>query len=165
VTAFVLLCIIVAVVAAAAIVSSFHNPTVSSAGPRAASTPEISSSGVSRVKTATDAADSATTAARSKLDAITGIPTTTNVAAIINPYVTSLQRYETTLSGNAVPAAARTGVDSVRSLVSQDVPFLSTINGLPSLGLGTYLAELGKRFTQLQITFSEIQRELSPAAS
>jgi hypothetical protein len=165
VTACVLLCVIVAAVAAAAIVSSFHNPTVSSAGPRTTSTPEISTSGVSRVKTATDAADSATTAARSNLDAITGIPTTTNVAAIINPYVTSLQRYETTLSGTAVPAAARTGVDGVRSLVGQDVQFLTTINGLPSLGLGTYLAELGKRLTQLQTTFSEVQRELRAAAS
>jgi hypothetical protein len=164
-TAFVLLCVIVAAVAAAAIVSSFHNPTVSSAGPRAASTPKISSSEVSRVQKATETAESATTTARSTLDAITGIPTPTNVAAIINPYVTSLQRYETTLSGATVPASARTGVDGIRSLVGQDVQFLSTINGLPSLSLGTYLAELGKRLTQLQTTFSEVQGKLRAAAS
>ena len=114
---------------------------------------------------ATDAADTATTTARSNLAALPGIPTPTDVAAIVNPYVSALRRYETTLTGTDLPATARTTVGAVRSLVKQDVQFVSTIDGLPSLGLGTYLAEFGKRSTQLQTTLSETQRELHTATS
>ena len=45
--------------------------------------------------------------------------------------------------------------------MKQDVQFLFTINGLPSLGLGAYLAEFGKRSTQLQMAFSEITRGIA----
>jgi hypothetical protein len=160
VTTVVVICLLAAFVAAAAIVSSLHNPTAATARPPAASTSEVSSSAVSRLHAATVAADVATVTARSKLDAISGIPTLTNVAAIINPYVSSLQRYVFILTGTVVPDPARSVVGGVDSLVSQDVQFLGTINGLPSLGLGTYLAEVGKRSTQLQMAFSEVQGEL-----
>ena len=41
--------------------------------------------------------------------------------------------------------------------------FLFTINVLPSLGLGAYLAEFGQKSTQLQSAFSEIRRALGAA--
>ena len=59
---------------------------------------------------------------------------------MINPYISSLQRYETVLTGTDVPAAARTSCRQLSaSLVARDMQFLSTINGLPPLRLGSYL--------------------------
>ena len=69
----------------------------------------------------------------------------------------------TTLTETAVPASAKTAVDSLRSLVGQDARFLFTINVLPSLGLGAYLAEFSKRATQLQLAFREIRGALAAA--
>jgi hypothetical protein len=163
VTVAVVLCFLVAIVAGAAIVSAFHNPTAPTANPGAAPNSEVPSPAVARVQAATDTAEAATTTARSTLNTVPGIPTLTNVAAIINPYVESLQHYQTTLTKTAVPASAKTTVDSVRSLVRQDAQFLFTINVLPSLGLGAYLAEFGKRSTQLQLAFREIRGALDAA--
>jgi hypothetical protein len=165
VAAVVLLCLLFAFVAVAAILSSRHNPNAATVSPPGGTTSELTSSAVSRVQEATNAAATATTAARSKLAALPGIPTPTDVAAIVNPYVSALQSYETTLTGTDLPATARTTVGAVRSLVKQDVQFVSTIDGLPPLGLGTYLAEFGTRSTQLQTTLSETQRELRTATS
>ena len=103
VTTVALACLVVVFVAVAVIMSSLHQSTPATAGPRAASTSAVSSSSVSRLQAATDTAAAATTTARSGLDAITGIPTPAKVAAVINPYVSSLQRYEMTLAGTAVP--------------------------------------------------------------
>jgi len=163
VTVAVVLCFLVAIVAGAAIVSAFHNPTAPTANPGAAPNSEVPSPAVARVQAATDTAEAATTTARSTLNTVPGIPTLTNVSAIINPYVESLQHYQTTLTKTAVPAPAKTTVDSVRSLVRQDAQFLFTINVLPSLGLGAYLAEFGKRSTQLQLAFREIKGALDAA--
>jgi hypothetical protein len=163
VTVAVVLCLLVAIVAGATIVSAFNNPTAPTANPGAAPKSEVPSPAVARVQAATDTAETATTTARSTLNTVPGIPTLTNVAAIINPYVESLQHYQTTLTNTAVPAPAKATVASVRSLVRQDARYLFTINVLPSLGLGAYLAEFGKRSTQLQLAFREIRGALSAA--
>jgi hypothetical protein len=162
VVAVVLLCLLFAYVAVAAILSSRHNPPAATAGPRAASPSEVS---IAQMEAATVAADRATVTTRSKLEAIPGIPTLTNVAAVILPYVTSLERYETALTGTVVPAAARTSVAGVRSLVAQDLQFLDTLDGLRSLGLGTYLAEVVKRSTQLQTVFGQVEGALHTATN
>lgn len=162
VTAVVLLCLLFAFVAVAAIRSS-HNPTTPAASPRVAPpAPEVASS---RVLKATHAADAAIILTRSALDAISGLPTLTNVAAIINPYVSALQNYETALTGAVVPSQSLSTLSGVRSLVRQDAQFLGTINVLPSLDLGTYLAEAGRRSTQLQAALSELRGELHTATS
>ena len=157
-----LVCLVVAV---AAVLSSRHSPTAPTGRSGAASPSEVSSSAVSRVEEATDAAGVAATAARSALNDIPGIPTLTNVAAIINPYVTSLQRYGATLAGNPVPGRAQTTIGGVRSLVRQDAQYLSTVNTLPSLDLGTYLAEVSRRSAQLQMAFSEVKGALHAPTS
>jgi hypothetical protein len=162
VAAVVLLCLLFAYVAVAAILNSRHNPTAATGRPPAASPSEVS---VARVEAATVAADRATVTTRSKLEAIPGIPTPTNVAAVVLPYVTSLEDYETTLTGTVVPAAAQSSVADVRSLVGQDLQFLDTLDGLPSLGLGSYLAEVGKRSTQLQTVFGQVDRKLHTATT
>jgi hypothetical protein len=159
----VLLCFLAAIVAGAAIVSAFHNPPAPTTHPPGSSSSHISPAVVSRLRAATATAEDATNTARSSLDPISGIPTLTNVSAIINPYVESLQHYQTTLTETSVPAPAKKTVDSVGSLVGQDARFLFTINVLPSLGLGAYLAEFGQRSTQLQSAFSEIRRTLGTA--
>ena len=84
---------------------------------------------------------------------------------MINPYVSSLQHYETTLAGTAVPTAARTAAAGAHTLVSQDVQFLGTINGLAPLRLGSYLEQFGKNATQLQADLSRLEAELRTATS
>jgi hypothetical protein len=161
----VIFCVLVAFVAGAAIVSSFHNPPAGTARPQTPSTskvspPAVSSPEIPRLLTATEAAETATVTARSALADLSGFPTPANVAPIINPYVSSLQSYQTTLDGAVVPPIARTAATGARSLMKQDMPFLSTINGLPSLNLGTYLAEFSKRSSDLQLAFGEVEAQL-----
>jgi hypothetical protein len=157
----VVLCFAAAVVAGAAIVSAFHNPTTPAVHSGAAPNPEVPSPGVSRAEAATAKAEAATNTARSKLSAISGIPTLSNVAAIVNPYVEALQHYQTALTNTAVPASAKAAVDNIRSLAGQNARFLFTINVLPSLDLGAYLAEFSKRATQLQLDFREVRGALA----
>jgi hypothetical protein len=113
----------------------------------------------------TNTAIAATTTTRSGLDAISGIPTPAEVAAVINPYVLSLQRYETTLAGTPLPTGTRTAAAGVRTLVSQDVQFLGTLKGLAPLRLGTYLEQFGKNATQLQAALSRLEGDLHTATS
>jgi hypothetical protein len=161
VTVAVVLCFVAAVVAGAAIVSAFHNPTTPTVRSGAASIPKVPSPGVARVEAATDKAEAATNTAHSKLIAMSGFPTLSKVAAIVNPYVEALQHYQTALTDTDVPARAKTAVDSARSLAAQNARFLFNINVLPSLDLGAYLAEFTKRATQLQLDFREVRGALA----
>jgi hypothetical protein len=165
VTTAALASVLVVFVAVAVIMASPHHSTPPTAGPGVASTSQVSSSSVSGLQTATYLAATAATTTRSRLDAISGIPTPAKVAVVINPYVSSLQRYEMTLTGAAVPAAAQTAAASARTLVSQDVLFLSTIKGLAPLRLGSYLRQFGKNATQLQADLTRLQGELGTATS
>ena len=157
--------LVVVFVAAAIIMSSLHQSKPATAGQRAASTSAVSSASVSRLEAATDTAAAAITTTRSSLDAISGIPTPAKVAALINPYVSSLQRYETTLTGTVVPTAARTAATDTHTLVSADVQYLSTIKGLAPLRLGSYLEQFGKDATQLQADLGGLEGELRTATS
>jgi hypothetical protein len=161
VAAAVLACLFVAFVAVAAIVASMHNPTIATADrPQGASTSVVSPVAVSRLQAATSAADAATISIRSQLDQIDGIPTLTDVTALINPYVASLQHYAAVLQTSSVPTAAKTSADTARSLVNQDVEFLGTINGLPSLGLGSYLEHFGQISEDLRTALGALQADL-----
>jgi hypothetical protein len=148
-----------------ALMRSLHHPTVT-AGPPARPTSVVSStSNVSRLQTATDAADSATTSARVALTSLSNFPTPTNVETVINPYVSSLQIYETFLSETDEPAAARSAAASVESQVRQELKFLVTIEELPPVQLGSYLEQFGTNATQLQTTLSALEQDLSPSGS
>jgi hypothetical protein len=166
VTTVALASLVVVIVAAAVIISSLHPSTPSTARPRTASTPAVSSSSViSQLQAATNTAALATTATRSRLDAISGIPTLAKVAAVVNPYFSSLQNYETTLVGTAVPTTARGAATAALTQVSQDVQFLGTLNGLAPVLLGSYLEQFGKNATQLQADLSRLEAELRTATS
>ena len=165
VTIVALASLFVVFVAVAVIISSLHQSTPATAGSRVASTSAVSSSSVSRLQAATDTAAVVTTTTGSRLHAISGIPTPAEVAAVVNPYVSSLQRYEATLAGAAVPTEARTAAAGARTLVSRDVQFLSTIRGLAPLRLGSYLDQFDTNATQLQADLSRLEGELRTATS
>ena len=140
----VLLCFLAAIVAGAAIVSAFHNPPAPTTRSAAAPIPRRSrSSAVSRVRAATDTADDRHHTASSGLHTISGIPTLTKVSAIVNPYVESLQHYQTTLADTAVPAPAKGAIDSVAPLVGQDARFLSPSMCCRPCGLGDVPGQFG----------------------
>ena len=59
-----------------------------------------------------------------------------------------------------MPTAARTAALSAVVQVTQDLQFLGTVNGLPSLQLGTYLRQFFSDSAQLQTTLSNLLGKL-----
>jgi hypothetical protein len=90
-------------------------------------------------------------------------PTPPRVATIMNPYVDSLQLYETLASSVEVPKAARTAASTAAVQVHEDIGFLGTINGLPAIQLGSFIDGFFARSTQLQSTMDALQHALNPA--
>lgn len=162
--AIVLTSLFVVAVAVGVTVPSFRQststPTNTSKSPATAAAPVVSSADVARVRAATTAAVAATATARTKLQTLSGFPTPTNVAAVINPYVASLELYSSALTDTAVPKAARTAALSAVVQVTKDQQFLGTVNGLPSLQLGTYLKAFFSDSAQLQTTLTNLLGKL-----
>jgi hypothetical protein len=169
-------------VAAAAVVAvrALHRPTTTAAPPAHVTTPTQAAAGTSasgtgstgsgssetaRIQAATDAVDSATTAASVGLTSLSAFPTPTNVETVINPYISSLQLYETFLSGTKVPASAQPPAASAVARIRQDLQFLETIDGLPPAQLGAFLVQFDTDATQLQTTLSTLEQDLRTPAS
>jgi hypothetical protein len=114
---------------------------------------------------ATDAVDSATTAASVGLTSLAAFPTPTNVETVINPYISSLQLYQTFMSGAIVPAAAQPAAASAEAQLRQNLQFLDTIDGLPPQQLGAYLVRFDSDATRLQTTLSTLEQNLRAPAS
>ena len=169
-------------VAAAAVVAvrALHHPTTTAAAPAHVTTPSqaaagtsasgtgstgTAASGAARIQAATDAVDSATTAASVGLTSLSAFPTATNVETVINPYISSLQLYETFLSGTKVPASAQPPAASAVARIRQDLQFLETIDGLPPAQLGAFLVQFDTDATQLQTTLSTLEQDLRTPAS
>ena len=168
----VLACLFVVVVAAVFGVRALRHQTTTATAPPVTAAPPTrtaptlpTSQDVARIQTATDAVDSATTAASVGVASMTAFPTPTSVATIMNPYIASLQLYETVLSGSKVPAAARPAVASAQTQLRQDLQFLDTIDGLPAAQLGAYLAQFDSDATHLQTTLSTLEQNLRVPAS
>jgi hypothetical protein len=170
----VLACLFLVVVAAAVVVRALHHPTtavppahVTSPAPSASSaaTSAAASAGTARLQTASDAVDSATTAASVGITSLAAFPTPTNVETVINPYISSLQLYETFLTGTTVPASAQPAAASAESQVRQDLQFLDTIDGLPPQQLGAFLVQFDTDATHLQTTLSTLEQNLRSSAS
>jgi hypothetical protein len=167
-------------VAAAVAVRAQHHPTTTAASPAHVTTPTqvaagasasgtsstgTAASGTARIQAATDAVDSATTAASVGLTSLSAFPTPTNVETVINPYISSLQLYETFLSGTKVPASAQPAATSAMARIRQDLQFLETIDGLPPQQLGAFLTQFDTDTTQLQTTLSTLEQDLRNPAS
>ncbi len=162
-TTIVLASLFVVFVAVAAILASLHHSAPPSTGRASTPTSTVSSADVTRLRTATTAAVAATATAHSGLESLSGIPTLARVAAVINPYVQSLQHYGSVLAETAAPTTARTAAASAHALVTQEVQFLGTINGLQSIGLGSYLDQVGQYLDQFGQDSTQLQRTLSSA--
>jgi len=130
------------------------------ATPGTTSTEAVVSHDASRLKAATQSVNAATNTARSKLLALTGIPTVGKVVVVMNPYVSSLQHYQTILSRVEVPKSARGAAATVRALVSENVQSLGTINGLAPIRLGSYLEEFGTGAAKLQKDLGTLEHAL-----
>jgi hypothetical protein len=166
--------------AAAGAVRALHHPATTAAPPAHVTTPTqavagtsapgtsstgTAASGAARIQAATDAVDSATTAASVGLTSLSAFPTPTNVETVVNPYISSLQLYETFLSGTKVPSAAQPAAASAEAKIRQDLQFLETIDGLPPQLLGAFLTQFDTDATQLQTTLSTLEQDLRTAAS
>ena len=99
------------------------------------------------------------------LSSLGTFPTPTNVEKVINPYMSSLQLYESFLSASAVPARARSAASSAGAQVRRDLQFLETIDALPPLQLGTFLKQFDADATQLQTTLSALEQNLRSGTS
>jgi hypothetical protein len=171
----VLACLFLVVVAAALAVRSLHHPATTAppaahSAPPAATSPGTGSAATTspataRIQAATDAVDSATTAASVGLTSLTAFPTPTNVETVINPYISSLQLFQTFLSGANVPASAQAAATSAEAQLRQDLQFLDTIDGLPPQQLGAYLVQFDTDATRLQTTLNTLEQNLRAPAS
>lgn len=162
----VLACLVLVIVAGALAVRSLHHATTPTTSSPAHSASRVSSpADAARIQTATDEVDSATTAARAGLASMTSFPTPSNVATIINPYISSLQLYEAVLSGSKVPPSATSEAASAETQVRQDLEFLGTIHGLPPVQLGAYLGQVGTDATQLRATLGDLEQDLRSPTS
>ncbi len=99
------------------------------------------------------------------LTSLAAFPTPTNVETVINPYISSLQLYETFLSGTKVPASAQPAAASAEARIRQDLQFLESIDGLPAQQLGAFLVQFDTDATQLQTTLSTLEQDLRTPAS
>ncbi len=161
--------LVVVFLAVAAIVFLLHqsphaasNTTSATTGPAhvVSSPATVSRAETARMLRATRSAGSATTTARNNLDALTGFPTPAKVAAVMVPYVSALQAYETVLTDTDTPPAARTAALSVLIQVTRDVQLLKSIYGLAPVRLGSYLEDFGTNASQLLRTLSTFDRKL-----
>ncbi len=144
-----------------------HDPHTGCCGDQRSGTSSTgtAASGAARIQAATDAVDSATTAASVGLTSLSAFPTPTNVETVINPYISSLQLYETFLSGTKVPSSAQPAAASAEAKIRQDLQFLETIDGLPPQQLGAFLVQFDTDATQLQTTLSTLEQDLRTPAS
>ena len=179
----VLACLFVVLVAAAVGVRAVHHPTTTAApathvvappssnaanagrATSAAASAAAASAATTRLQAATDAVDSATTAASVGITSLAAFPTPTNVETVINPYISSLQLYQTFLTATKVPASAQPAVASAQSQLRQDLQFLDTIDGLPPQQLGAFLVQFDTDATELQTTLSTLEQHLRSPAS
>ena len=154
-------CVFLLIVSIVAIAHSLHHTasTPPSTPPAASSSPAAA-----RVQSATDSVDSATTAARAGLASLPGFPTPTNVANVINPYISSLQLYAAFMSGTTMPVPARFAADAVQSQVRHDITVFSTIDRLPPIRLGAYLKEFATDVTRLQASLNTLEQDLRTRA-
>jgi hypothetical protein len=132
---------------------------------RTAPSATVAPSDPTRLVAATRVADQDANTALLALHAMKGIPTPDKVAALVNPYVAALQSYAIVLSGADVPATARSSVSNALAQVGQDVQFLSTINGLRSVKLGSYLEQFSEDDALFQNALGKLEQHLGASTT
>ena len=132
--------------------------------PAATTSPVSSGAQLSHLESAISDVQSASSGAQAGLTSLAGFPTPQRVAAVVNPYVDSLQLYQNVAAGVTVPTEARSAFASANDQVAQDITFLKGINGLPPVQLGSFIDEFLAHSTQLQATLDRLQQDLQPVA-
>jgi len=117
---------------------------------------------VGRLDDATTEVLSATTAAQDGFAAFTGIPTPSRVATVTDPYVDSLQLYETVLGGTPVGTSAQAADEAVSTLVAGDIAYFAGAANVSPANLGTYMEGFFTRATELQAATSQLEFALGP---
>ena len=154
----------VAVVICAVVVVHAGRARSETQPPAAIISPVSSGAQLSRVESAISDVQSASSAAQAGLTSLAEFPTPQRVAAVVNPYVDSLQLYQNVAAGVTVPTSARSAFASANDQVVQDITFLKSINGLPPVQLGSFIEEFFAHITQLQATLDRLQQDLQPKA-
>jgi hypothetical protein len=116
------------------------------------------------MKTATDEAVDAATAARAGFAAFTSLPTPAKVSTVVGSYVDALQLYRTMLTSTPLPAPARAAGHALGSQLRLDILSFETINGLPPAELGAYLQMFFSRTADLQTAMGAFERALQTTA-
>lgn len=154
-------CVLIVVLAGTAIYMSVHHSTTTTTGtPAAATTHVVSPATSARIHRATAGALTATTTAQHQLLAMPGFPTPAKTARVINPYISSLQDYRDFLSNLTVPAAAQGAKRTATEEINQDLAFLTSINGLEPVQLGTWLVQFGANTVDVQTALSTLEQVL-----
>ncbi len=157
-----LACLFFAVAIGAAVLHFGHIRSNSTPPATAATTGASSRANIARLESAITDVQSASSGAQAGLTTLSVFPTPPRVATIINPYVDSLQLYETLASSVEVPKAARSAASTADLQVHDDISFLGTINGLPAIQLGSFIEGFFARSTQLQSTMDALEHALNP---
>ncbi len=158
-----LACLFFAVVIGAVVLHFGHIHSDASTPATAATPGAASAATTTRLESAITDVQSASTGAQAELTTLSAFPTPLRVATIINPYVDSLQLYQTLASSVDMPSAARAAATTADAQVSKDIAFLGTINNLPPIQLGSFIQEFFARATQLQSSMDALQHALNPA--
>jgi hypothetical protein len=133
---------------------------------RTAVTPTVTNAASTKsLLAATQVADRNTNTTLLALHAMKGIPTPVTVSALINRYVTSLQSYANALSGANLPATVRPAAALALAQVAEYVQFVSTVNGLRAVNLGTYLEQFGKESALFQIALGTLEHHLGASTT
>ena len=154
----------VAVVICAVVVVHAGRARSDTQPPVAVTSPVSSGAQLFRLESAISDVQSASTEAPAGLTGLGGFPTPQRVAAVVIPYVDSLQLYQNVAAGVTVPTHACAAFASANAQVVQDITFLKSINGLPPVQLGSFIDEFFAHITQLQATLDRLQQDLQPIA-
>lgn len=153
--------LLLAAIGAVAIVRELHHTTGTSVGNPTAPAPQAAvSPATAGLQSATNEVSAATTTALVGLAALPTVPTPAVVAPVVDPYVASLQLYQTFLSEASPPAQAQAAAAAVAAQLHSDAPFFSSIDGLPPTSLGAYLQQFTRDVARLQTALGNLQQAL-----
>lgn len=133
----------------------------SPAGPKAPSPPTSFAAGTNEVRQATAAVTQAGTVMSLQLASGKSLPTVRSVSTAVDPYLTALRQYQSSLSGAVVSPAAgrwqRTVLVQVHSLMT----LLGDLAGTPSGQLGSWIKGFYLQTAELQSAIEGLQAALS----
>ena len=133
----------------------------SPSSPTAAPAAHSSVAATRAVQGATDLVTSAGSNMSLGMAGLKTLPTVASVSAVVDPYLTALQRYQASLSGAVLAGSAATWRRAVLSQVQQLVGLLQSLGTTPSGQLGTWISGFYLQTAELQNSVEGLQSALS----